>query len=271
MATATLDEWTEEKCLQLIREYRARPILWDPKDPLYFKKNKKIVAWMELGEAINVTPEKCKHKMIVLMSSFRREKAKILHSLKDKDPTEVYKSTWFGFKDMAFLMDKETERKRQSQLDIDDEDYEERVERISRTMQRESPVPAPAKRRRSTTSISRAVKQEFNQMVTQSIREDIVTPLLPPPVQTPAERDEEIKSFTSFIGNKMKKYSETTKNAVQQAICDIIFKADQNNFEPSSFDKFTIIDDDPDPLDKTLFNSQYNAVIKVQSDSDDSS
>lgn len=108
-------------------------------------------------------------------------------------------------------------------------------------------------------------------MVTQSIREDIVTPLLPPPTQTPEERDEEIKSFTSFIGNKMKKYSETTKNAVQQAICDIIFKADQNNYESGSFDKFTIIDDEPDPLDKSLYNSRYGAVIKVQSDSDDSS
>lgn len=51
------------------------------------------------------------------------------------------------------------------------------------------------------------------------------------PRMDPSEGDEEIKSFTNFIANKMKKYTETTKNAVQQAICEIIFKADQNKYE----------------------------------------
>lgn len=83
MATALLDEWTEEKCLQLIREYRQRPILWDQKDPFFFKKTLKPQAWQEIGDAINISPDQCKHKMIILMSSFRREKAKIMHSLRN--------------------------------------------------------------------------------------------------------------------------------------------------------------------------------------------
>lgn len=60
--------------------------------------------------------------------------------------------------------------------------------------------------------------------------------------QTLSERDEEIKSFATFIGNKMKRYSDETKNAVQQAICEIIFKADQQVFECNNYDKYTIID-----------------------------
>lgn len=123
-------------------------------------------------------------------------------------------------------------------------------------------TPVPMKRFRRSLSIKK-------EMVTQSIREG--TPErqpMPGPSQTPAERDEEIKSFTSFIGNKMKKYSDTTKNAVQQAICDVIFKADQNYYEPHCYEKFTIIDDEPDPLNKIIYDSENGTVIKIQNDSD---
>lgn len=65
-----------------------------------------------------------------------------------------------------------------------------------------------------------------------------VPPVIPPliPARNREETLEEIKSFTNFVAYKMKKYSETTKNAVQQAICDIIFKADQNFYENISFE-----------------------------------
>lgn len=90
------------------------------------------------------------------------------------------------------------------------------------------------------------------------------------PSQTAFERDEEIVSFTTFIGNKMKKYSDTTKNAVQQAICDIIFKADQNHYENKCYEKFTIIHEEADPLSKQAFEYfEHKPVIKInESDSD---
>lgn len=49
------------------------------------------------------------------------------------------------------------------------------------------------------------------------------------------ESNEEIKSFLQFIGNKMKKYDIQTKNSVQQAICDIIFKTDQKFFRKRKY------------------------------------
>lgn len=45
----------------------------------------------------------------------------------------------------------------------------------------------------------------------------------------------EIKSFFSFVENKMKKYSEHTKNIVQQAICEVIFKADNGYYDRNYF------------------------------------
>lgn len=54
------------------------------------------------------------------------------------------------------------------------------------------------------------------------------------------DEDDEMSTFLSFIGNKMKKYSNQLKTEVQQAICEIIFKTDQkyynraNNVDPLS-------------------------------------
>lgn len=44
-------------------------------------------------------------------------------------------------------------------------------------------------------------------------------------------QNEEIKSFLTFVGSKMTKYSEHTKNNVQKGLCDLIFKADCHFFD----------------------------------------
>lgn len=85
MATANLDNWTEMNCIQLIREFRIRPTLWDQKDPLYYKKSLKPRLWEQIGKKIDMPPLECKHKMNILMSSFRREKAKIMHKMGDNN------------------------------------------------------------------------------------------------------------------------------------------------------------------------------------------
>lgn len=76
------DCWTESMCIQLIREFRKKPILWDPKDGYFYKKSMKPRAWQMISDKLNIPSEECKHKMSILMSSFRREKAKIVNSLK---------------------------------------------------------------------------------------------------------------------------------------------------------------------------------------------
>lgn len=47
----------------------------------------------------------------------------------------------------------------------------------------------------------------------------------------PSHNENEINFFANFIASKMMKYSEATKNAVQQAICEVIFQADQKFYE----------------------------------------
>lgn len=62
---------------------------------------------------------------------------------------------------------------------------------------------------------------------------------------TSQHNEDEIKYFSNFIASKMMKYSETTKNAVQQAICEVIFKADQNYYETTPKEHYVRSYDDP--------------------------
>lgn len=70
------DTWSEEMCIKLINAYREHPVLYDPKDPYFYKRYAKISAWNSVGVALQRSPRECKHKMGILLSSFRRQKSK---------------------------------------------------------------------------------------------------------------------------------------------------------------------------------------------------
>ena len=55
-------EWSKESCLNLINEYQKYPVLWNPKDLMYFSKNKKIDAWAQIGRNLNIDTEEAKKK-----------------------------------------------------------------------------------------------------------------------------------------------------------------------------------------------------------------
>ncbi|KAM3959742.1 uncharacterized protein ACR2FA_006160 [Aphomia sociella] len=261
------EEWSEEKCIQLIHEFRNRPILWNQKDPFFYKKSMKSKFWEEIGLIFNTPADICKHKIQILMSSFRREKAKIIHGI--KNGKEKSKSTWFAFKELAFLMDKETERKRQLTGADEVDDDTPSLKKILLKHHLQPPISKTV----SQTPV--AINNEISKMMTQpSIEIPITRTILEPtqptagPSRTITESDEEIKSFANFITIKMKKYTETTKNAVQQEICNIIFKADQGYFE-KCYEKITIIDSETDPLDK-IGRYEIENITKTEQDSDNS-
>lgn len=73
-------EWSQEKILQFIEQYRKKPMLWNAQDPQYFNKFKKHDGWQELAVEFETTQEECKRKMTSLLASLRREKSKISKS-----------------------------------------------------------------------------------------------------------------------------------------------------------------------------------------------
>ncbi|XP_060809368.1 uncharacterized protein LOC106141896 [Amyelois transitella] len=106
-------EWTEENCLRLIETYKRFPVLWDPKDQYYYRKNVKNDAWKEIGAIMGSDYEQCRSKLLSLLSSFRREKGKSQKSKgTGKGTSETYKSRWFAYDAFSFLADRDKPRKR---------------------------------------------------------------------------------------------------------------------------------------------------------------
>lgn len=90
-------EWTQEKVLLFIEEYRNKPILWNPQDPQHFNKLKKCDAWQELADEFETTQDECKRKMTSLLASLRREKSKVSKSIgTGKGKIIIKEIPWFS-------------------------------------------------------------------------------------------------------------------------------------------------------------------------------
>lgn len=89
--------------------------------------------------------------------------------------------------------------------------------------------------KRKITEISFTPEIDEVQTITEIKVDTPSTSIVESPQTSSAIDEEEIKTFTSFLATKMRKYSDYTKNAVQREICDIIFKADSNYYDKKSY------------------------------------
>lgn len=88
-----MSTWNEEKVFELIENYKKMPVIWDPKNKEYYKKHLKEDAWAEIGSVMGTTGDICKKKMVTILASWRREKAKENKSRgTGKGRDEVYES-----------------------------------------------------------------------------------------------------------------------------------------------------------------------------------
>lgn len=98
-------EWTDEKVLVLIEEYKSRPGLWEPNHPHYKYVNRKNDYWRSLANAVQTNVAEVKRKVNSLLASFRRERAKVKKT-SGKSSKQVFESNWFAYSSMVFLLDK---------------------------------------------------------------------------------------------------------------------------------------------------------------------
>uniref|UniRef100_A0A1Y1KAI6 MADF domain-containing protein n=1 Tax=Photinus pyralis TaxID=7054 RepID=A0A1Y1KAI6_PHOPY len=102
-------EWSREKTLQLINMYETKSELWDVKNSNYHLRNKKHDAWKNIATEMESDVEVIKAKVASLLSSMRREKAKMKNSTgTGKGRNEIYISKWFAFEAFKFLWDKDS-------------------------------------------------------------------------------------------------------------------------------------------------------------------
>ncbi|GBP23650.1 hypothetical protein EVAR_80267_1 [Eumeta japonica] len=132
-------------------------------------------AWKEIATEMNKTAEECKKKMVNLLSSFRREKAKTNKSLTTGScQADVYKSTWFAYKSMEFLMDRDTPRKRLNtitnenigNISNDDENSLTRpvtpIEALSPSSDQQKTVTQPSQKKKKQDKKFQLMKDNLN-------------------------------------------------------------------------------------------------------------
>nr|XP_012221800.1 PREDICTED: uncharacterized protein LOC105671868 [Linepithema humile] len=100
-------EWSEKEIVKLIECYKEEPVLWNVKLTDYRNKNKKNNAWNNISVKLKIDKMEIERKMKVLLAEYRREKQKTDKKLKAGIGTnEVYSTSWFGYKYLSFLSDK---------------------------------------------------------------------------------------------------------------------------------------------------------------------
>ncbi|XP_050333419.1 uncharacterized protein LOC126761360 [Bactrocera neohumeralis] len=91
-------EWTRERTLTLINEYRKRRGLWDMTHDDYRKKDIKQNLLMEVSNSLggSISVNEIEKKFHTLRTQYHRE----INRMNRKEP---YNSKWFGFKNLQFL------------------------------------------------------------------------------------------------------------------------------------------------------------------------
>lgn len=97
-------DWNKLKVLQLIEEYKKRPILWKPGDINFRNKVQKATTWEEVATIFDTDSITIQKKIHVLLAQFRRERRKIIQN---KRLGERRRSTWFAYPSMIFLTKKQ--------------------------------------------------------------------------------------------------------------------------------------------------------------------
>lgn len=93
--------------MHLIDRYQCYPLLWDPTDPEYKNRVKKLDAWKDISDALHVDRADATKKIDILTSQLRREARKMKCKSGQGPQEDTYTSKWFAFKSLSsFLLDK---------------------------------------------------------------------------------------------------------------------------------------------------------------------
>ncbi|XP_070156462.1 uncharacterized protein [Polyergus mexicanus] len=205
-------EWSQEKVMELIDCYKQKSILWNPKDPYHFNRLKKNDAWEKIARDTGRSVEHCKKKMVYLLSALRREKLKMKRSMgMGKGADEVYKSTWFAFDSLKFLLDKNTPCLIFNTVNIS-----------KKIAPSQMPAPSVILRKRKATMEDKRLDKTFEilQTSSQAIQDDC-------------------QHFGNLVAAKLRKFSENVRTNLESDIIELFVKANRGFYNlPSTCNYF---------------------------------
>ncbi|XP_047499741.1 uncharacterized protein LOC125046132 isoform X4 [Penaeus chinensis] len=100
--------WSQEKNIEFIEEYRKLSVLWDVRLQEYKNNQAKLDALRGLAEKYNCDVEMLKKKIKNLRTAFRREHKRLTQKKSGSSPIKTGK--WFAYELLLFLLDVDTPR-----------------------------------------------------------------------------------------------------------------------------------------------------------------
>jgi Fic family protein len=97
-------DWSSEKTLDFIEEYRKYTELWRSSDKNYKNREERRSALQELGEKYSLDSKSNLNKIKSLRSFFDREDSKVLKKKSGSSADEMYRSSRFVYKHMLFIL-----------------------------------------------------------------------------------------------------------------------------------------------------------------------
>ncbi|XP_067008993.2 uncharacterized protein [Anabrus simplex] len=229
-------EWDHDRIFLLISLYRERPEIWNPQHKHYHLKNKKYNAWIEIANELRSDVDIVKGKMASLLSSFRREKAKLIYA-RGKSFDDAYTGNWFAFKHFSFLLDKYKPQEAQNAESI--LQYEEGVDSIKVENMSAGQLPE---------EYDRYFENQVDYHSDSTKAEDFIPPKIPRKwkstvfeddtrtqevlnvLRSPSPKDE-CSTFGEHIAMKMRKFDEKLRAVVMHRINNIVFEAEMQHYD----------------------------------------
>jgi len=107
-----MTDWSSEKTLDFIEEYRKYTVIWCSLDKNYKNWEERRSALQELGEKYSLDSKLILNKIKSLRRSyFVRDHGKVLKKKSGSSADEIYRSSWFAYKHMLFILQGDGARK----------------------------------------------------------------------------------------------------------------------------------------------------------------
>ena len=97
-------EWSREKIIDLIKEYKKCECLWNADLKDYKNILKKKDAWHDIGRNLEINAADAEQKMKSILAAYRREKKKVTDAkISGSGAEEMYEPKWFAYQHMKFM------------------------------------------------------------------------------------------------------------------------------------------------------------------------
>lgn len=228
--------WTRKDVLTLIREYEARPFLWDTRNYEYKDKNKNCSAWQDIADVLSMDFHEVQRKMKIILTQYRRENMKVSLMQKAGTYSENEKLTkWFAYDCLRFIDEVPKRNRRPSfhctSSSIDNKTETRSTDSFEPVAQTFCKVEQPSQsleKQTFETEINRVIKTAVAAVnLSKATSSPTPVPAIKPVNKTDSfERDEDT-IFGEYITRRLKKITDArTKCIVHQEINNILFKAE---------------------------------------------